>query len=121
MCAFFLQNIPSLLRSRAPYENCFSQGLVAIGSRSRTIRCRDSVGLSGSASQRVSELAKIRAKASAINQSFRPSDFAPAFGRAVAALRRLAYGTAEAVPLSKADRAFHPGFSAITHSCHDPA
>src|SRR5260370_33787030 len=121
MCAFFLQNIPSLLRSRAPYENCFSQGLLSIGSRSRTIRSRDSVGFSGSASQRVSELAKIRAKASAINQSFRPSDFAPAFGRAVAALRRLAYGTAEPAPSSKADRAFHPGFRSVTPSCDQTA
>ena len=37
-------------------------------------------------------------KATAIDQSLRPSDFAPAFGRAVAASRRLFYGTPEGVP-----------------------
>jgi hypothetical protein len=37
-------------------------------------------------------------EAKAIFQSLRPSDFAPAFGRAVAALRRLSYGTRERVP-----------------------
>jgi hypothetical protein len=37
-------------------------------------------------------------------QSLRPSDFAPAFGRAVAATRRLFYGTAKAVPFASSDR-----------------
>jgi hypothetical protein len=40
-------------------------------------------------------------KAKAINQSLRPSDFAPAFGRTEAPSGALFFGTAEAVPLSK--------------------
>jgi hypothetical protein len=41
-------------------------------------------------------------RAKAMNQSLRPSDFAQAFGRAVSPYGEASYGTAEAVPLSKA-------------------
>jgi hypothetical protein len=43
-----------------------------------------------------------KAKSKAINQSLRPSGFTPAFGRAVTPFGTASYGTAEAVPLSKA-------------------
>jgi hypothetical protein len=48
---------------------------------------------------------RYRALAKAIFWPLRPSDFAPAFGRAVAFFERGSYGTAEAVPLSKTVRA----------------
>jgi hypothetical protein len=45
-----------------------------------------------------------KAKTTAIAQSLRPSGFAPAFGRAVGLFGPACFGTAEAVPLSKAIR-----------------
>jgi hypothetical protein len=48
--------------------------------------------LPGRADRSASE-ATAKAKTTAIDQSLRPSDFAPAFGRSVAASRRLLFGT----------------------------
>src|SRR5207247_295936 len=55
---------------------------------------------------------RARVTTKAIDQSLRPSGFAPAFGRAEAASRSVFMARLKAVPLSKTDRAFR----AMVHS-----